>query len=73
MEFISKGDLIYCSVDPRIMFQVPGVHTSFGLMASAPLAFQQEHAWDMWEGFQATGTELLHGTTSISSSALVLS
>lgn len=40
----------------------PGVHTSFGLMASAPLAFQQEHGWDMWEGSQATGTELLHGT-----------
>lgn len=49
------------------MLQIPGLHTSFGLIASAPLVFQQEHGWDMWEGSQATETELLDGT------ALVLS
>lgn len=44
------------------MLQIPSLHTSFGLIASAPLAFQQEHGWDKWEGSQATETELLDGT-----------
>lgn len=74
MELISKGDFIYFTVDPRVVLQVPGVHTSFGFVAPAPLAFQQEHGWDMWEGSQATGTELLDGThLRHKVSALVLS